>query len=94
MQAVEEVLQVLGQEGQQDVPCPTWHYQDQGQQAQPGSDQSRMLPLQEALVKCYDLRSDATTLCVCTLLKHVRSAVDWHHVMLPGYSLWQLGCFG
>ncbi len=47
---------MLGQEGQQQVPCPSWHYQDHDDQAQP-SDIPRQLPLQEALVKCYDLRS-------------------------------------
>ncbi|KAA6425116.1 MAG: sulfite reductase (NADPH) alpha-component [Trebouxia sp. A1-2] len=55
-QAVEELLQVLGQEGQQKVPCPSWHYQDHDEQA-PSPDIPRQLPLQEALVKCYDLRS-------------------------------------
>ncbi len=46
----------MGQEGQQQVPCPSWHYQDQDDQAQ-SADIPRQLPLQEALVKCYDLRS-------------------------------------
>lgn len=55
-QAVEELLQVLGQEGQQQVPCPSWHFQDHDDQAQ-SVDLPRQLPLQEALVKCYDLRS-------------------------------------
>ncbi len=53
---MEELLQVLGQEGQQQVPCPSWHYQDHDEQAQ-SADIPRQLPLQEALVKCYDLRS-------------------------------------
>ena len=57
MQAVEEVLQVLGQDGMQQVPCPSWHYQDQGNHAQPsGGDLPLQLPLSEALTKCYDLR--------------------------------------
>lgn len=59
-QAVEELLQVLGQEGHQQVSCPSWHYQDHDEQAQ-SSDISRQLPLQEALVKCYDLRSFSAT---------------------------------
>lgn len=55
---MDEVLQVLGQDGAQQVPCPSWHYQDQGSQAQPsGGDSARQLPLAEALTKCYDLRS-------------------------------------
>jgi len=54
---VEEVLSVLGQAGQQQVPCPSWHYQDQGNEAQPSEIvQNRQLPLLEALIKCYDLR--------------------------------------
>ena len=55
---MEELLQVLGQEGQQQVPCPSWHFQDHDDQAQ-SVDLPRQLPLQEALVKCYDLRSSA-----------------------------------
>ena len=58
LQAVDEVLQVLGQNGAQQVACPSWHYQDQGKQAQPsGSESAQQLPLSEALTKCYDLRS-------------------------------------
>lgn len=54
-QAVEEVLQVLGQEAQQQVPCPSWHHQDQDDKGQ-SLDAPGQLPLQDALVKCYDLR--------------------------------------
>ena len=58
-QAVDELLQVIGQDGALQVPCPSWHYQDQGSQAQPSpsDDSTRQLPLAEALTKCYDLRS-------------------------------------
>ncbi|DBA90903.1 hypothetical protein WJX77_009914 [Trebouxia sp. C0004] len=55
-QAVTELLQVLGQDGQQQVPCPVWHYKDHDDQAK-SPDSPRQLPLQEALVKCYDLRT-------------------------------------
>ena len=54
LQAVNEVLQVLGQDGRQAVPCPSWHYQEPGGEAHPSD---RQLPLREALIRCYDLRS-------------------------------------
>ena len=58
LQAVEEVLEVLGQDSAQQVPCPSWHYQDESSETQPsGNDQAQLLPLAEALTKCYDLRS-------------------------------------
>ncbi|KAL0048513.1 hypothetical protein WJX82_004898 [Trebouxia sp. C0006] len=68
-QAVEELLQVLGQEGHQQVSCPSWHYQDHDEQAQ-SSDIPRQLPLQEALVKCYDLRSPKPEFISSSQLEH------------------------
>lgn len=79
LQAVEEVLQVLGQDGLHQVPCPSWHYQDQGNHAQPsGGDLPQQLPLSEALTKCYDLRSaslSSSVVCVsmCTVLGQLRA---------------------
>ena len=54
VQAVVAVLKALGQEGSQDVPCPSWHYQEQ--QAPAAGEQSKRMQLQGALTKCYDLR--------------------------------------
>ena len=53
-QAVAAVLNALGQEGSQEVPCPSWHYQEQ--QASAAGVQSKQMQLQGALTKCYDLR--------------------------------------
>lgn len=53
MQAVGAVLEALGQEAGQEVPCPSWHYQEQ---LSDGAAQPSRMPLQEALTKCYDLR--------------------------------------
>lgn len=85
-QAVEEFLQVLGQEGQQQVPCPSWHYQDHDDHAQ-SSDIPRQLPLQEALVKCYDLRSPKSEL-LQLLFEHMPAPAQEasKHAKSNGYS--------
>ena len=58
VQAVKEVLHAMGQDAHQPVPCPSWHYQDKGSKEQPqDAAADRQLTLQEALIRCYDLRS-------------------------------------
>ena len=82
-QAVDEVLEVMGQDGAQQVPCPSWHYQDQGSQAQPsGNDSTRQLPLAEALTKCYDLRSANT----CTAYYSFNTYEGFHFCFPTGFA--------
>jgi hypothetical protein len=54
-QAVDELLAQLGADGQQAVPIPSWHYEE-SEAARQGYSDTRM-PLRQALLKCYDLRS-------------------------------------
>lgn len=57
-QAVNEVLHAMGQDAHQLVSCPSWHYQDKGAKDQlQDAAADRQLTLQEALIRCYDLRS-------------------------------------
>ncbi|BDA47196.1 Sulfite reductase [NADPH] flavoprotein alpha-component [Coccomyxa sp. Obi] len=50
-QVVEELLHVLGADGEAQVPVPAWHYEE----AEPRNGATMLL--HEALSKCYDLRS-------------------------------------
>ena len=50
LQAVDELLRLLGASAQEPVPRPTWHYDD-GKLPQLDS-----MPLRVALAMCYDLR--------------------------------------
>ena len=65
MQAVDELLRLLGASAEDPVPRPTWHYDDG---KLPQLDNS--MPLREALAMCYDLRCalmSAHAVLPCTL---------------------------
>lgn len=51
LQYVDELLSALGADGSQQVPVPSWHYED-GEAPAGGN-----MPLKQALAKCYDIRS-------------------------------------
>ena len=55
LQAVDELLRLLGASEQDPVPRPTWHYDD-GKLPQLNG-----MPLREALAMCYDLRCALTS---------------------------------
>jgi hypothetical protein len=50
VQAVEELLEVLGVPGDTQVLVPAWHYEEAAPR------QGAAMPLREALRLCYDLR--------------------------------------
>ncbi|KAK9832619.1 hypothetical protein WJX81_004423 [Elliptochloris bilobata] len=53
-QAVDELLAALGATGDERVPVPAWHYEEpRTLNARPDGN----MPLREAFLKCYDLRS-------------------------------------
>lgn len=47
---MDELLEEIGAPGDMSVAVPSWHYEED----QPR--RSQQMPLQEALLKCYDLR--------------------------------------
>ncbi|GIL73126.1 hypothetical protein Vretimale_4732 [Volvox reticuliferus] len=64
MKAVEELIQVMGAAPSDQVPVPSWHYED-------GDVARSNMTLAEALAKCYDIRSPKPE-----LLKLLVSALD------------------
>ena len=56
---VEELIHVLGADGEVQVPVPAWHYEE----AEPRSGTT--IPLHDALLKCYDLRCCPVSILPC-----------------------------
>jgi hypothetical protein len=55
LQAVDELLAVLGASGDEQVPVPSWHYRTANAD---GADET--MRLRDALIQCYDIRCNAS----------------------------------
>ena len=60
MQAVDELLSVLGVSGDDAVPAPSWHYV-----AGETDGASDTMTLRDALIQCYDIRCAVSVTCQC-----------------------------
>lgn len=75
---VDELLQQLGASGDEPVPTPSWHYQEQQQQQQQqsganntNSTNSSTMSLRHALTVCYDLKTPKTKALLQLLLEQL-----------------------